>query len=241
MQEKDPGLKGKKVAIVALGSSQIDFVIGLENSKQWDEVWCINSALAVYRQCDRVFMLDPPSRYLDTEDAGNQTEIMRKLLPVHPGPIYTCELDERVPGAVEFPLAEVVTYGKCAYLNNTVAYAVAYAYWQEVAHIDLFGVDFSYSHNLHFAEAGRACVEFWISKCLENKIGIGASPRSSLLDSNVGVTERLYGYHRLEDPIVAMPHQDEWVLCPRSQLSKVIQEREIELVKVAKAPEPYKG
>jgi len=32
--EKDPGLKGKKVAIVALGSSQIDFVIGLENSRK---------------------------------------------------------------------------------------------------------------------------------------------------------------------------------------------------------------
>ena len=41
--------------------------------------------------------------------------------------------------------------------------------------------------------------------------------------------------------MVAMPHKDEWVLCPRSKLSEVIEEREIELVKVAKAPEPYKG
>lgn len=239
--EEQSGLEGKKVAIVALGASQIDFVIGLENSRKWDEVWCINSALAVYRQCDRVFMLDPPSRYLDTEDAGNQTEIMREMLPKHPGPIYTCELDERVPGAVEYPLVQVVTDARCAYLNNTVAYALAYAYWKRVGQIDLFGVDFSYSHNLHFAEAGRACCEFWISKCLENKIAIGASPRSSLLDSNVGVTERLYGYHRLDDPIVAMPHEDEWVLCQRSMLGQVMKEKGIEPVKVAKAPEPYRG
>lgn len=239
--EQEPGLAGKKIAIVALGASQIDFVISLENSKKWDEVWCVNSALAVYRQCDRVFMLDPPSRYLDTEDAGNQTDIMREMLPIHPGPIYTCELDERVPGAVEYPLAEVVTHAKCAYLNNTVAYAIAYGYWQQVAQMDLFGIDFSYAHNIHFAEAGRGCVEFWISKCLENGIAIGASPRSSLLDSNVGVTERLYGYHRLDDPLVAMANKGEWILCKRSKLSEVMAEKEIETVALPRAPEPYRG
>jgi len=66
-------LKGKKIALVGLGASQIDFVIGLENSKEWDEVWVINSALAAF-DYDRVFMMDPASRYLDTDDAGNQTD-----------------------------------------------------------------------------------------------------------------------------------------------------------------------
>ena len=45
--ERIKELKGKKIAILGLGASQIDFVIGLENSKEWDEVWVINSALAL--------------------------------------------------------------------------------------------------------------------------------------------------------------------------------------------------
>jgi cation diffusion facilitator CzcD-associated flavoprotein CzcO len=106
--EKIESLKGKKVALIGLGASQIDYVIGMENSKQWDEVWVINSALSVFA-CDRVFMMDPVSRYLDTEDAGNQTDVMRRLLPTFDKPIYSCGLDDRVPAVVEFPLAEVMT------------------------------------------------------------------------------------------------------------------------------------
>jgi len=146
-------LEGKKIALIGLGASQIDYVIGKENSKQWDEVWCINSALAVF-PCDRVF---------------------------------------------------------------------------------------SYKHNLHFAEAGRACVEFWICKCIEAGIAIGASPRSSLLDSNVPVTERLYGYHRLADPLVAMPHEDEWHVFPVSKLSEMKKKHGFETIEMPSAPEPYKG
>ena len=233
-------LKGKKIALIGLGASQIDYVIGVENSKQWDEVWVINSALSVF-DCDRVFMMDPVSRFLDTEDAGNQTEVMRRLLPTFDKPIYSCELDDRVPAVVEFPLTEVLQDAKCAYFNTTVAYALGFAYWNRVGHIDLFGLDFSYSHNIHFAEAGRACVEFWISKCLENKIGIGASPRSSLLDSNVGLTERLYGYHRLDDPLVAMPQDGKWHVFPRSMMGEMAKKHNLETVEMPKSPEPYKG
>ena len=89
-------LEGKKIAIIGLGASQIDYVIGKENSVEWDEVWVINSALSVF-ECDRVFMLDPVSRFLDTDDAGNQTNVMRKLLPKFEKPLYTCELGENVP------------------------------------------------------------------------------------------------------------------------------------------------
>ena len=98
--EKNAELKGKKIAIIGLGASQIDYVIGVENSKQWDEVWGINSALSVF-DLDRVFMLDPVSRFLDTEDAGNQTEVMRRVLPKYTKPIYTCELEARGPALIE--------------------------------------------------------------------------------------------------------------------------------------------
>ena len=239
--EKLPELQGKKVAIIGLGASQIDYVIGVENSKTWDEVWTINSALSVF-DCDRVFMLDPVSRFLDTEDAGNQTDVMRRLLPTFDKPIYTCELDERVPALVEYPLEQVVIDQRCAYMNTTVAYSLAFAAYHEVRHVDLFGMDFSYRKNLHFAEAGRACVEFWICKLIAMGITVGVSPRSSLLDQNVDVNERLYGYHRLPNPKIAMPNSEgEWVVCNRSELASMIQKHNIETVEPLTSPEPYKG
>ena len=234
-------LAGKKVAIIGLGASQIDYVIGIENSKTWDEVWTINSALSVF-YCDRVFMLDPASRFLDTDDAGNQTDVMRRLLPAYKKPIYTCQLDERVPALVEYPLEAVIQDQRCAYMNTTVAYALAFAAYNNVRHVDLFGMDFSYRKNLHFAEAGRACVEFWLCKLISMGITVGVSPRSSLLDQNVDINERLYGYHRLPNPKIAMPNPEgEWVVCDRSELASMVKKHNMETVEPITSPEPYKG
>jgi len=234
-------LEGKKVAIIGLGASQIDYVIGKENSVEWDEVWVINSALSVF-ECDRVFMLDPASRFLDTDDAGNQTDVMRKLLPEFDKPIYTCELDERVPALVEYPLEEVIKDQRCAYMNTTVSYALAFAAWNKVGEVDLFGMDFSYKNNLHFAEAGRACLEFWICKMIALGVKVGVSPRSSLLDQNVPIEERLYGYHRLPNPKIAMPNPEgEWVVCNRSELAQMVKKHKLETVELPSSPEPYKG
>ena len=234
-------LEGKKVAIIGLGASQIDYVIGKENSVEWDEVWLINSALSVF-DCDRVFMLDPASRFLDTDDAGNQTDVMRKLLPTFDKPIYTCQLDERVPALVEYPLEEVIKDQRCAYMNTTVSYALAFAAWNKVGEVDLFGMDFSYKNNLHFAEAGRACLEFWICKMIAIGIKVGVSPRSSLLDQNVPIEERLYGYHRLPNPKIAMPNPEgEWVVCNRSELAQMVKKHKLETVELPSSPEPYKG
>ena len=99
-------LEGKRVALVGLGISQVDFAVGLQNGKTWDEVWTINSAAAVYGT-DRMFMLDPASRFFDSNDAGKQTNALTRILPTADYPIYTCELDERVPSAVVYPIQEV--------------------------------------------------------------------------------------------------------------------------------------
>jgi hypothetical protein len=187
-------------------------------------------------------MLDPASRFLDTDDAGNQTEVMRRLLPTYDKPIYTCQLDERVPALVEYPLEAVIKDQRCAYMNTTVAYSLAFAAYNNVGHVDLFGMDFSYRQNLHFAEAGRACVEFWLCKLIAMGITVGVSPRSSLLDQNVDINERLYGYHRLPNPKIAMPNPEgEWVVCDRSELSSMVKKHNLETVEPITSPEPYKG
>jgi hypothetical protein len=200
-------LEGKTVAIVGMGKSWFDYNLAKSHGSHFDEVWAINAVASVIYH-DRVFMMDPPSRFLDTDDAGGQTDSMAKLLTEHQGPIYTCELDDRCPGLVDYPIDEVL--GACGshYLNNTVAYAVAFALWNKVGKIKMFGIDFSYKGNLHFAEAGRASVEFWLSKAMFNGIQVEVAATSYLLDTAVPAHEKLYGYHRLDDPLVVITRRE---------------------------------
>ena len=195
-------LEESEIAIVAMGKSQLDFHLAKANSAYFDEVWAINAMIGVLPEIDRAFILDPVTRFLDTEDAGSMTPMMRNKLPFAKYPIYSCALDDRVPALEEYPLEEIVEATQSAYLNNTVAYSLAYAIWSKVKQISLFGVDFRYKTNMHFAESGRGCVEFWIGKCIDNGINVGIAPSSSLLDTDVGLKEKLYGYHRLENPKV---------------------------------------
>ena len=68
----------------------------------------------------------------------------------------------------------------------------------------MFGIDFSYKGNLHFAEAGRGCCEFWLDKCMHKDIQVEVANSSALLDSNEDAQDKLYGYHRLKDPMVVV-------------------------------------
>ena len=233
-------LEGKTVAIIGLGVSQVDFAIGLENSREWDEIWCINSAGLVY-PADRIFALDPASRFFDSDDAGKQTNAMIKLMSESDVPIYTCEEDPRIKNPIRYPVEEVCNATKCAYMNTTVAFAIAYALYNKVGRIDLFGIDFSYKENMHFAEAGRACVEFWISKCMSEDIIVGISGRSTVLDSNVPATEKLYGFHRLDKPLVAVPHEGRFIIGPFDEINEQLEQYGLKINEDVVPPEPYKG
>lgn len=214
-----PDLSGKKVAIVAMGKSHAQFVLAKTHSQDIDEVWAINAMAGVVYH-DRVFMMDPASRFLDSEDAGTQTGIMRSVLKSHPGPIYTCELDSRCPGLKEFPLEEVMNACGTGYFNNTVAYAIGYGIAAKVAEMHLYGIDFSYKKVVHFAEAGRACCEFLLAKAMERGIKVGIAHESSLLDSNEPVQSKLYGYHRLADPLVVGLEDGKFVTKKFSELKE---------------------
>ena len=211
-------LQGKNIAIVAMDQSQIDFHLSQTHSVEFDEVWAINAMIGVLPNIDRAFILDPMSRFLDTEDAGTMTAMMRKQLPLCKFPIYTCELDERVPSAIEYPIESVIHDLGCAYFNNTIPYVIAYALWNKVNKISIFGVDYTYRSNMHFAEAGRGCVEFWLSKCIDAGVQIEIAPRSTLLDTDVGFEEKLYGYHRLNNPKVAYQNGPTMSVCKLSDI-----------------------
>jgi len=222
-----PDLSGKIVAIVAMGKSSDQFILAKTHSRQIDEVWAINAMAGVVFN-DRVFMMDPASRFLDSEDAGNQTGLMRSILKAHPGPIYTCELDDRCPGLVEFPLEEVVNSVGTWYLNNTAAYAIAFAIAAKVKEIHIFGLDFSYKGNVHFAEAGRACCEFLLAKAVERGIRVGIAKSSSMMDTSLPIKEKLYGYHRLPDTFVFEDKDGKFVKRKYSELKDQIEAKESE-------------
>ena len=212
-------LKGKNIAILSMGKSQLDYHMSISHSQEYDEVWAINSMCAVVK-CDRVFMMDPASRFFDTFDAGPQTQVMRRTLPRLDIPVYSCEEDNRVPSIELYPLKEVVKEMGCGYFNNTIAYAIAFAAYHNVGKINMYGADFSYSTNIHFGEMGRGCCEFWLSKCMSRGIDISIAATSSMLDTNVPEEQKLYGYHRLEDPPVVYMNEGELDITGSSKVEK---------------------
>ena len=149
---------------------------------------------------------------------------MRRLLPQLTCPVYSCELDERVPAIEPYPLAKVVQDLGCGYFNNTVSYAIAFALWSKVKRLSVFGVDFTYTTNMHYAELGRACCEFWLARCMSAGMEVAVAPRSPLLDTNVTEKNKLYGYHRLDNPPVVYAEGGELKV---TAFSNIEQEEEV--------------
>ena len=210
-------MKDKSVAIVALGNSFNEYILAKIRSEKFDETWAINSMSAVIFH-DKCFMMDPPSRFLDTPNAGKQTNIMADRLKQKINiPIFSCTLDKRCPDVVEFPLQEVIQKTGYAYFNNTVSYSFAYAISQKVTDLHLYGIDFTHKA-INFAEAGRACCEFWLAIAISKGIKVNIAHNSSLLDMNVPNDQKLYGYHRLDDPLVSTATNGSMLITRKSKL-----------------------
>ena len=210
-------MKKKSIAIVGLGNSFSEYILAKIRSEKFDEVWAINSMSGVIYH-DKCFMMDPPSRFLDTPNAGKQTNIMSDRLKQKINiPIFSCTLDKRCPDVVEFPLQEVIQTTGYSYLNNTVAYSFAYAISQKVSELHLYGIDFTHKA-VNFAEAGRACCEFWLAIAISKGIKVNIAHNSSLLDMNVPNDQKLYGYHRLDDPLVSTATNGSMLITRKSKL-----------------------
>ena len=210
-------MKNKSIAIIALGNSFSEYISARIRSENFDEVWTINSMSGVIYH-DKCFMMDPPSRFLDTPNAGKQTNIMQERLRTKKDiPIFSCCLDERCPDVIEYPLQEVIQKTGYAYFNNTVSYAIGYAVAQKVSDLHLYGIDFTHKA-VNFAEAGRACCEFWLAIAISKKIKVHIANSSSLLDMNIPEDEKLYGYNRLDDPLVSTTPQGNMLITKKSKL-----------------------
>lgn len=186
------------VAILGLGPSVRQY---LELTKRFggrrafcDETWCINALGDVFK-CDRVFHMDDVRVQQIRADAKPDSNIARMLdwLKTTDTPVVTSRPHPDFPALESFPLAEVLTKFPLGYFNSTAAYAVAYAIHVGATKITCFGMDFTYP-DVHDAEKGRACVEFWLGMAAERGVEISVPKTSSLLDAMNPQAMRFYGY-----------------------------------------------
>jgi hypothetical protein len=190
------------VAILGLGPSVRQF---LEIAKRFggrraycDEVWGINALGDVFA-CDRIFHMDDVRIQQIRADAKPDSNIAQllKWLKTTKTPVVTSRAHADYPALEEFPLQDVLTKHPLGYFNSTAAYAVAYAIHKGAKKISCFGMDFTYP-DVHDAEKGRACVEYWLGMAAASGIEIALPKTTSLLDAMYPQEQRFYGYDTVE-------------------------------------------
>ena len=181
----------KSVTIVAMGDSRRAFLEGAlfpQGAAALDgEVWAINLMGAIIR-ADRVILMDDLEELEARSDWSPQAWSVLKRLGV---PLVTSRPHPAFPTSVAYPLKRVLELGP-AYLNNTVAYAIALAIAEGAETLCLFGCDFGYEGHPEIKEAGRACVEFWLGVAAARGIQIVLPGSTTLMDSQKA--GHLYSY-----------------------------------------------
>lgn len=188
----------KHVVLLALGPSSMGWnrVAEMHGGRRHfcDAVWTVNTYGDVFAH-DMLWHMDDVRIQEQRAAAGNEKiGKMLSWMKTHDKPIMTSRAHPDYPALIEFPLEDVINaLGGIPYWNGTTAYAIAYAIYSGVKKITLFGLDFTYP-NAHDAEKGRACCEFWCGQAMARGMEIAAADISTILDSNMSVQERLYGY-----------------------------------------------
>jgi hypothetical protein len=184
------------VAIVAMGPSHADYVRECisKSSRRGvaDETWAINAMAGIIEHDRAIIMDDLPYFAKAAREANPSLAGYQDWLAKHPGPIYAQRKYAEFPGAIPYPLEGVLNDLGYAYFNTTVAYAIGLAIAMEVKHMKLYGIDFTYANNRGFAEAGRACVEYWLGVAISRGIRVTIAPSSTLCDQANG--RQLYGW-----------------------------------------------
>lgn len=186
----------KSVTIIAMGASHSDYTTlsALNQGASTDEVWAINAMANVIKHDKAIIMDDLP--LLIGRLPGYE------FVYKHDKPIVTSKAYEHIPKSETYPLEDVVNHIGLPYLNTTVAYAFALAWYEGFKEIRLFGADFTYP-DAHAAESGRGNVEFLIGAALRDGVKTFIGMNSTLMDMNV--SRKFYGY---ADHIEAQRQED---------------------------------
>ncbi len=92
-----------------------------------------------------------------------------------------------IPASV-YPLGEIADKFRSNYFANTVCYMVAYAMYEKVNNIGLYGVD-----HINFREyiIARAGLEYWLGRAQQSGIDLEIAGGSAILNT---INGKLYGY-----------------------------------------------
>ena len=198
----EPAPDQKHICILGLGPSldqyfEITKRLG-GRSNFCDEVWSINALGDVFAS-DLIFHMDDV-RIQEIRAAALPTSniaAMLKWLKNPSAPVITSRAHPDYPALQEYPLEDVLNHFGLEYFNSTAAYAVALAIHFGATKISLFGMDFTYP-NVHDAEKGRACIEFWLGMAYARGIDIKLPKTTTLMDSMYPRASRLYGYDTVD-------------------------------------------
>jgi hypothetical protein len=197
-------LRGCKIAIVAMGKSATSFVQHASSKGGIhgvaDFVIAINAMGGVIRH-DLLIAMDDlrvQEERVRAAEAGETAPApalqgTMKFLLNYNRPWLTSRAWDEYPEAQEMPMAEIFTDLQTAYMNNTVAWALAWAICHKPSVIQIWGADFSYPDR-HGAEAGRGCVEYLLGIAHARDIMVQLPAETSLMDSNVPDDHKPYGY-----------------------------------------------
>src|SRR5512139_3732523 len=182
----------KTVSIVAQGGSFASYIQDCTDKggiPQTDEVWTVNAMGGVIKH---VLLFHMDDCRVQESRPNRNIHSMMGWLKEHPR-FFTSKVYPDYPGAMAYPLEEVVQCIGVPYLNGTVAYALAYAIYQEFDGIRLYGADFTYAH-VHKAERGRGCVEFLLGVAMSRGIALHLPKYTTLMDTCEPWNVKCYGY-----------------------------------------------
>jgi hypothetical protein len=230
------------VSLVALGHSKIDFLheaVTCGNKRGVaDEVWVINK-LGVLVEHDMLFRMDDLTVKYDCNNkrftggnAGKEGVLIHdeyeNFLRNHTKPIITSKAYPEYPTSVEYPLEGVINHIGYSYFRTTPAYAAAFASYIGVKQLRIYGCDYVYPDEKYRGEAGRANMEFILGVCMAMGMEVHVSPKSTLMDSMIPVTERMYGY---KDPVDVKPDPNDesrWIVESRPDVGDKLRKEKYE-------------
>jgi hypothetical protein len=122
------------------------------------DIWVINEApLDTWcKRWDAVFQLHIPELY-----SGHNIKHENYWLWMQEArgkPIYMQEIDPAVPDSARFPIEDAIELGGCNFFGQTAPYMLALAILQGYKHIDVYGVEMSFTEYQY----GAASWRYWV-------------------------------------------------------------------------------
>lgn len=176
----------RRVHIVGKGTGQW-------NVPKEGELWGLNDMCLQMKNLSLTFQIHDIDKMLDRR--GQEKRFLKafeeslKIINELNIPVIVQKKHEALPNGIVFPMNEMPLY----YFTSTVAFMIAYAIYEKVDSIDIYGITLSTEEEYTFE---RPCIEFWVGYAMGQGIEVTIHKPSNLLSSapNYGIYAYDWGY-----------------------------------------------